>query len=769
MRAAETVRARVLARRARELLRVPMHRDALALVVNSAVTAAAGLVYWIIAAKTYSAQVVGTNAALIAAMMFLAGVACLDLPNILVRFLPGAGARTRRYIAGSYAASGLVAACVAAVFVVGASAWAPRLSFLGSSAALTAAFALSTVGWSVFAIQDGVLTALGRAIWVPIENAVFSVLKVALLVALASALPVYGIFASWTVGMLLSIVAVNALVFTRLTRRPPEARWSRRAPPRGFARYAAADYTAAVAWLASTTLLPVVVTAVAGATTTAYFALAWAVALPLYGVAGDIGTSLVLHGSPQQDRLPTLVRQAALNGAGLLVPAVVLLIVLAPTILSLFGPAYAREATTALRLLALAAVPNLVMTLAVSVARIDRRLGRVVVALWAQAAIALGLAASLIHALGATGAGLGFLVSECVAAGGLVAYGRAGSRHRARVADLRAKVGDAASGAWARRARSGRLAARVLAATPVAGADGWSRWPVRTDSDVVVFLAGPGPGRDARVALKIAWSAAGAAALAAQRGHLAELHAIAALNGFRSVLPEVVCEGTLDGKPYRVERALPGVDGRRFARTTARDRALMATAHGMGLLYRATAAPRVVDDDLVATALDARLERIERARGWTSLELGRLRGELVSTLRGRTLLAGRVHGDLWLGNVLLAADASAVTGVVDWEASQALDLPAADVAHLVLATRSACEGRPFGDIARRVLLGAPLTALELELLAPYAQAHDGLALRHLVLLTWLQHVGQRLAQSTLHSHRRWMRRNVDPVLAVLRS
>ena len=70
------------------------------------------------------------------------------------------------------------------------------------------------------------------------------------------------------------------------------------------------------------------------------------------------------------------------------------------------------------------------------------------------------------------------------------------------------------------------------------GADGWSRWPVRTDSDVVVFLAGPspGPGRDARVALKIAWSAAGAAALAAQRGHLAELHAIVIL--FARDVPE---------------------------------------------------------------------------------------------------------------------------------------------------------------------------------------------------------------------------------------
>ncbi|HEY3020319.1 MAG TPA: hypothetical protein VGJ32_09005 [Solirubrobacteraceae bacterium] len=766
MRGVESVRALIDPPRARELLRAPMHRDALALVVNSATTAAAGLLYWIIAAKTYSAHVVGTNAALIASMMFLAGAASLDLPNILVRFLPGAGTRTGRYIARSYAASGLVGACIAAVFVFGASAWAPRLSFLGSAPALTAGFVLSTVGWSVFAIQDGVLTALGRAVWVPIENAVFSVLKVALLVALASALPVYGIFASWTVAMLLSVVAVNALVFTRLTRRPRAGPSARRPPARDFARYAAADYTAAVAWLASTNLLPVVVTAVAGATTTAYFALAWAVALPLYAVADSIGTSLVLHGSQQQQQLPALVRQAAWHGACLLVPAVALLVLLAPSILSLFGAAYAREAAAGLRLLALAALPNLVMTLAVSVARVDRRLGRVVVALWVKAAIVLGLAAPLVHALGPAGAGLGFLVSECVAAGGLVAYACAGPRQRARAADVRAMLGEAASGGWVRRARSGRLAARVLVSAPLAGAERWRRWPVRTDSDVVVFLAGPR--HDAHVAVKIAWSAAGAHALTSQRRHLAVLRSAAGLNGFRSVLPDVVCEGAVDGRPYRVEAALPGVDGRRFARTAARERALAATARGMDVLYRATAAPRVVDDDLLASVLDERLDRIIRARGRTGPELVGLRAEVASALRGRRVLAGRVHGDLWLGNVLLAPDASALTGVVDWEASHALELPAVDVAHLVLSTRSASEGRPFGEVTRRVLLGDPLTPLEADLLAPYARAHDGLALRHLVLLTWLQHVAQRLAQSTLHPQRRWLRRNVDPVLSVVR-
>src|SRR3954453_18739249 len=75
-------------------LRTPIHRDGYALVLNSAFTAATGLVYWIIAANEYSAHALGINAALISSMMFLAGLAGLNLPNFLVRFLPHAGRRS---------------------------------------------------------------------------------------------------------------------------------------------------------------------------------------------------------------------------------------------------------------------------------------------------------------------------------------------------------------------------------------------------------------------------------------------------------------------------------------------------------------------------------------------------------------------------------------------------------------------------------------------------------------------------------------------------
>ena len=68
---------------------------------------------------------------------------------------------------------------------------------------------------------------------------------------------------------------------------------------------------------------------------------------------------------------------------------------------------------------------------------------------------------------------------------------------------------------------------------------------------------------------------------------------------------------------------------------------------------------------------------------------------------------------------------------------------------------------------RRLLSGRePLSPLEARLLEPYAP-DGGPSTRALVLLAWLQHVAQRLTQTSLHTQTRWLRRTVDPVLAGL--
>src|SRR5438128_4646252 len=161
--AAGNVRAIPSMRRLLAHVRTPLHRDGYALVVNSVFTAGTGVVYWVIAAKLFSPHAVGLNSALVSSMMFLAGLAGLNLVNILVRFLPDAGRRTVSVIAWSYAATGLLAAVAALVFLAGVHQWAPKLGFLVSSPLLAAWFVLASVAWGVFSIQDGVLAALCRA------------------------------------------------------------------------------------------------------------------------------------------------------------------------------------------------------------------------------------------------------------------------------------------------------------------------------------------------------------------------------------------------------------------------------------------------------------------------------------------------------------------------------------------------------------------------------------------------------------------------------
>jgi len=266
--------------------------------------------------------------------------------------------------------------------------------------------------------------------------------------------------------------------------------------------------------------------------------------------------------------------------------------------------------------------------------------------------------------------------------------------------------------------------------------------------------------------VKLAWTPVGAGRLAAQLTSLRFLHAMPRLGDWTALLPEVVDVGAVRGRPYVVERALPGVDGRRFACDGRQDVALAAVARSMQPLYEGASREVVVDDTWLAIWVHERLDRVSREGARAAREaFARPRTALSRALLGQRVRSGSVHGDLWLGNVLMDPGACAVTGVVDWEHASPVGPVAADLAHLVLSTRSLAGGDQLGAVAARLIEGRDsLTALELELVAGWGMsAHDAL------LLAWLQHLNGRLAQSTLHPHGRWLRRNADPVLEVLRA
>lgn len=337
----------------------PLFVNGYALVLSSWATSALGIGYWIMAARLYSEEAVGLNSAALTVIFFLANVAQLNLVNALNRFIPSAGRETASLILKAYLASTVMAVCVSAVFLLGIDLWAPSLSAMRSSPASILWVIVATVSWCIFTLQDGVLIGLRQAKWVPLASITYAVIKLGMIVLLAKALPGTGIFVSWTVPVLLLIMSVNTLVFLRLVPSHVRAIEPAGHPfdNRAVVRFVMGDYFGSLAWIATITLLPILVLERIGPVASAHFYLAWNITYALYLVSGNMGMSLVTEAARDEEKLNLYSYQVLQRTLLLVAAAVVLIIIGAPVILRLYGASYASEGAILLRLLSLSAIP----------------------------------------------------------------------------------------------------------------------------------------------------------------------------------------------------------------------------------------------------------------------------------------------------------------------------------------------------------------------------------------------------------------------------
>ncbi len=413
---------------------VPLYRNAYALMLSSAVTSGLGMLYWVAAARLYSAESVGLNSTAISAMTFLAVISQFNLTSASMRFIPTTGTATRRFVGVVYAIAVVVAAVTGLVFVAGVGLWAPSLGFLRSSPTMIAWFVLATMAWSIFVLQDGVLMGLRQALWVPVENAAFALSKIVLLLAFAGSLAQQGVFASWTIAHVLCLIPVSWLIFGRLIPRHERAVSPQVEPvaPSQVARYVAGDYLGTLCSQAAATIPPIMVLEIAGPAAAACYYVSFTFIDTLYNIGCNMGWSLVVEATRDQARLALYKRRALLQTARIVVPIVAVLFAGAPLILRIFGASFAAEGTALLRLLALSAIPYTVTALHLSEARVQRQVGAVFALLALLCVLVLTLSYVLLRTLGIVGVGWAWLAGQSiVAAAVLLAQARAlrGRRH----------------------------------------------------------------------------------------------------------------------------------------------------------------------------------------------------------------------------------------------------------------------------------------------------------------------------------------------------
>ncbi|MFE9920083.1 lipopolysaccharide biosynthesis protein [Streptomyces sp. NPDC005774] len=393
-----------------------LFKNAYFLMLSTGVSAVLGLGFWLVAARYYSEDAVGQGSAAIAAMRLLASITATTMIGAVVRFVPRAGRETGRLVWGVYGASSVVVALAAGVFLLTLDLWGASYEPLGAPLA-GALFVAACVAWALLTLQDGVLTGLRRTAWVPVGNAVFSTGKLVLLAVFASALPVLGIFVSWAVAIAFSTLPLGWLIFRRLIPRQAAADRDREPPRiRDMGRFLAGDSLGALFSLAMINLLPVMVAVRFSAAENGYFYVAYTVGGTMEFMAINMAASLTAHASHDPRRLADGVRGALRRMTLLLVPVVLVLVVFAPLILTPFSADYAEHGSMVLRLLALGALPRVVVELYIGVLRVQGRTGVLAMLQGSMCVLVLGSATVLFTPAGIAGAGWAVLIGMTVVA-----------------------------------------------------------------------------------------------------------------------------------------------------------------------------------------------------------------------------------------------------------------------------------------------------------------------------------------------------------------
>ena len=176
-----------------------------------------------------------------------------------------------------------------------------------------------------------------------------------------------------------------------------------------------------------------------------------------------------------------------------------------------------------------------------------------------------------------------------------------------------------------------------------------------------------------------------------------------AVGDFTRFLPLRMTDGYVGDQPFVLERAMPGIaadtvaSGSRVAASVT-----VGAASAIGVLHARTAHSAVVDAALLRRWVDLRVDILARAtRRRDAVET--LRRRLHAAWAGREVEIGWVHGDFWLGNVMVDPATGVAAGIIDWEWAARDELPAQDLVYACVHSRMLASGGELGDVVAEML------------------------------------------------------------------
>jgi len=385
-----------------------LFRNAVFLMSSTAIMSALGFGFWFFVAHLYTPADIGVASALISITLLASNLSFFGLNSGILRFLSTSKTRSQDINAS------LIIVSVASMLAAAAYLLWIGDDFTGKLGAFTSTpygqilFVLLMAVVSLNTFTDSVFIASRRAEFHTIVYAVFGVVKLVLPLFLISRGSL-GIFGAYVMAAAASLVLSLYLMWRYCGYHPfSRPNWHFIAKSR---EYASNNYVASLLSGLPSQLMPSLVIRGLGAADAAFFAMAWTMANLLYVIPSAITNSLMAETSHDTSRQAQNVRRAVGILALTVTPAVILAIIVAPALLTLFGHQYSTNGTLIFQLLAFATFFMGANSVGNAIMNIEKRSGGVVLVQAIIATATLGLVLPLMR-FGLVGVGLAFIIGS---------------------------------------------------------------------------------------------------------------------------------------------------------------------------------------------------------------------------------------------------------------------------------------------------------------------------------------------------------------------
>jgi len=393
------------------LLRIPLYANAIYLIMANLANALFGFVFWIIAARLYTAEAVGVGSAILSAASLLTMLSSLGLGYGLIRFLKSSN-NPANLINSSFTLTGLLALTAAGMFIIGLGVWSPSLHIIRENPLFLVVFLAFVVVSVLTGLMDQAMMAERKAGFIFIRSLIFNVLRLSLPVLLAVFSQSFGIFGSWSAA---TFVALLVCLFLLLPRAQPGYhpffKIDRKAVSEVL-HFSFLNYLSDIFWFIPGLVLPIIVVNRSGAENNAYFYIAWTMSGILTMIPAAITTSLFAEGAHDEAQLKIHVRRSLKMVALLMIPAVILVWFMGHTFLHLFGGLYAENSATLLHWLAIAAFPLAINLFYFNIKRVQKKVKTIIFMTVLMTIIVVGAAYLLLPRFGINGVGIAWLAGQ---------------------------------------------------------------------------------------------------------------------------------------------------------------------------------------------------------------------------------------------------------------------------------------------------------------------------------------------------------------------